>query len=75
MLDGCKTDETPRPFFNEFLGPELDKHRKVLEILGSKVKVKETDNQLSGIGFSETQKNSVVVRVTGNFARTLKVLF
>jgi uncharacterized protein YfaP (DUF2135 family) len=75
MLDGCKSDETPRPFFNEFLGPELDKHRKVLEILGSKVKVKDSDNQLSGIGFSETQKNSVIVRVTGNFARTLKVLF
>jgi hypothetical protein len=75
MLDGCVSDETPRPFFNEFLGPELDKHRKVLEILGSKVKVKESTNQLSGLGFSETQKNSMIVRVTGKFARTLKVLF
>jgi hypothetical protein len=75
MLDGCVSDETPRPFFNEFLGPELDKHRKVLEILGSKVKVKESTNQLSGLGFSETQKNSMIVRVTGKFARTLKVMF
>ena len=75
MLDGCVSDEAPRPFFNEFLGSELDKHRKVLEILGTKVKVKDSKSQLSGLGFSETQKNSMIVRVTGNFARTLKVLF
>lgn len=75
MLEGCKSDESPRPFFNEFLSPDLDKHRKVLEIIGSKVKVSETPSQLSGLGFSETQKNSMIVRVTGNFARTIKVLF
>ena len=75
MLDGCVSDEAPWPFFNEFLSQDLDKHRKVLEILGAKVKVKDSKNQLSGLGFSETQKNSMIVRVTGNFARTLKVLF
>ena len=75
MLDGCVSDEALRPFFNEFLSQDLDKHRKVLEILGAKVKVKDSKNQLSGLGFSETQKNSMIVRVTGNFARTLKVLF
>lgn len=75
MLEGCISDEAPRPFFNEFLKPELDAHRKVFEILGSKVKVEPTDNQLSGLGFSETQRASLIVRVTSKFARTLKINF
>lgn len=75
VLEGCKSDETPRPFFNEFLKPELDTHRKVFEILGSKVKIEDTSNQLSGIGFSETKRASMVVKVTGKFTRTLKVNF
>lgn len=75
MLEGCVSDENPRPFFNEFLNQDLDKHRKVLEILGSKVKVKESKDQLSGLGFSETQKNSIIVRVDGKFQRVLKVNF
>lgn len=75
-LEDCQVDEEPRPFFNEFLKPELDKDRKVFEILASKLKVgKGTGNQLSGVGFSETQRNHVFVRVEGSFKRTLKVNF
>lgn len=73
MLENCISDESPRPFFNEFLKPEMDQHRKVFEILGSKVKIEPIDNQLSGLGFSDTQKASVYVKVMGKFARTLKV--
>jgi hypothetical protein len=73
MLEGCVSNEAPRPFFNEFLKPELEEHRKVFEILGSKVKVEETPNQLSGLGFSETLRAGLVVKVTGQFTRTLKV--
>lgn len=75
LLDGCISDESPRPFFNEFLKQEFDENRKVFEILGSKVKVEPTDNQLSGLGFSETQKNHLFVRVGGSFKRVLKVNF
>lgn len=75
MLDGCTNDGTARGFFNEFLTPELDKHRKVLEMVGSKVKPAPANEQLSGLGFSSTQKNSLVVRVKGSFTRTLKVTF
>jgi hypothetical protein len=74
-LEGCLSDESPRPFFNEYLKPELDANRKVLEILGSKVKVEDTNNQISGLGFSETNRNHAIVKVTGNFTRTLKVIF
>ena len=73
FLEGCVSDETPRPFFNEFLKQELDENRKVFEILGSKVRVQETPNQLSGLGFSTTQKAHVYVKVAGKFDRVLKV--
>lgn len=75
MLEGCRSDEAPRPFFNEFLKPELEPHRKVFEILGAKVKIEDTDNQLSGIGFSDTKRNHLIAKVTGNFTRTVKINF
>jgi hypothetical protein len=75
FLENCISDENPRPFFNEFLKEELNKERKVFEVLGGKLKVDSTPNQLSGLGFSETQKNHLIVRVEGNFKRNLKITF
>lgn len=75
ILEGCTSDENPRPFLNEFLKPELDTHRKVLEVVGSKLKIEPTNHQLSGIGFSETVKNHLIVKVEGKFTRTLRVNF
>jgi hypothetical protein len=65
ILDGAKIDNTLRPFFNEYLKPSLQEHRKVFEILGSKLMVGVSENQLSGVGYSLTQKNQVIVRVNG----------
>lgn len=73
MLEDCISDEAPRPFFNEFLKPEMDENRKVLEILGSKIKIEDSNNQLSGLGFSDTKRSDIIVKVTGKFTRTLKV--
>ena len=75
MLNGCANDGTARGFFNEFLKSDLDVHRKVFEIVGSKMKTDEAANQLSGVGFSSTQRNSVLCRVTGNFTRVIKIVF
>ena len=75
MLENCKNESKIRGFYNEFLSAELDKHRKVLEIVGSKMRTEESDRQLSGIGFSTTQRNHLLVKVQGKFTRTLKVLF
>lgn len=77
MLNGCKNDESARGFYNEFLNEELTAHRKVLEVVGSKVKpvkMKPSESELSGLGFSSTQRNQVVCRVKGSFNRTLKIL-
>jgi hypothetical protein len=73
MLDGCKNDGTARGFFNEFLRSDLDKHRKVVEIVGSKMRTEETDRQLSGLGFSSTKRAYVLARVTSTFTRVVKI--
>jgi hypothetical protein len=75
LLDGCVSDETARPFFNEFLKPEFDENRKVFEIMGGKMKIEDNPYQLSGVGFSETQRNHLIVKVDGSFKRTLKINF
>lgn len=74
-LEGCQNDEQVRPFFNEFLKQELNDHRKVFEIMAGKLKVPTTTNQLSGVGFSETQENEINVRLTGSFKRNIKIKF
>lgn len=75
MLEGCKADEQVRPFYNEFLKPELEKDRKVFEVLGGKATVDIPEVELSGLGFSETMRNHMYVEVEGAFKRTLKINF
>lgn len=75
MLKGCQNPESPNGFFNEYLKNELLAHKRVFEALGSKMRVEPSDEQLSGVGFSSTQRNSLVVRVTGHVSRIVKVVF
>lgn len=66
MLEGCKSDETVKPFFNEFLRNDMLIHKKSFEMLSSKIKVEEVENELSGIGFSDTIRKTIIVRCTSN---------
>lgn len=75
MLEGCINPDDTRGFYNEYLRDELHEHRKVFEVLGSKLKAEHSADQLSGLGFSSTQRNELVVKVTGSFNRTLKIKF
>ena len=75
MMDGCVNDGRARSFFNEFLKEELTPHRKVIEIVGSKMRAEQTAQQLSGIGFSSTQRNELVCRIGGAFSRVVRLLF
>lgn len=75
MLEDAKQPGATRGFYNEYLRNELNEHRKVFEHLAGKMKVPASDEQLSGLGFSDTQRNELTVKVTGAFTRTLKVIF
>ena len=75
VLEDCNSGEAGRGFYNEFLSDELQEHRKVFEVLGSKLKAPECENALAGVGFSTTQTNEALFKVSGKTNRVLKVLF
>jgi hypothetical protein len=75
FLEDCKTDEKTRGFYNEFLRQDLDKDRKVFELLASKVVVEGAENELSGLGFSDTSRNHIYAKVKGTFERVIKIKF
>ena len=76
VLEGCASDEPARGIYNEYLIPALDKHRKVFEVLASKTLCPVVPEQLSGLGFSETKRDTLTVQVTlGNQRKTYAINF
>lgn len=75
ILDNCINEDSTRGFFNEQLRHDLTEHRKVFEMLGSKMRVEPRGDQLAGLGFSSTRKDSVLCRVSGKFNRVIKINF
>ena len=79
MLKGCVNPETPNGFYNEFLQDELYRNNKrAFEVLGSKLCVPVSDNQLSGIGFSSSRKyDDLIVQLIdqNNKKQVVKIKF
>ena len=72
-LDNCVNDVPTRGFFNNFLRPEIAKHKNAFEALGKSLDVEKVDrNQLSGISLG-TVGDSLVMRVNGG--KLYKVMF
>ena len=74
-LNECNNPEEARGLYTEFLSGTLTEHRKVFEMLGSKLKCAHSNTQLSGLGFSSTQRNELIVRVKGSVNKILKIKF
>lgn len=66
MLANCGNPETTRGIYNEFLSSRLEAHRKVFEVLGNKSKCPVDPNQLSGLGFSSTRNDTLMVQTVAN---------
>lgn len=65
ILKCCLNPNPARGIYNEFLRGDLHQHRKVFEALAARTKCEPTPDQLSGLGFSTTQRASVVAVVQG----------
>lgn len=72
IIDGCRNPDPVRGIYNEFLRSDLDAHRKVFEVLGSKTKIAPADDQLSGVGFTSARGHTVTA-IADN--RTYEIVF
>jgi hypothetical protein len=76
MLDKAVNPDNPRCTFNEFLRSDLHQHRKAFDAVGKFLKVESTENQLSGLGFSLTQRNHLICKVViDNSVKFVKINF
>jgi hypothetical protein len=63
-VEGAVNDGVINPFFNEQLNPDLTgQHKRVFELLASKLPVALTDPQVSGIGISSTIHTDFIIKV------------
>lgn len=75
ILDDMENKEPVRGIFNEFLCDELKPHRKTMQHLGHALRSQPSPDQLSGLGFSSTKRETLNVRVRGEINRSYNIKF
>jgi len=75
FIGDCKNESAPRGFYNEHLNTKLMEHKRVFEAMGSKMRVAPSEDQLSGVGFSSTERASIIAKVEGKISRVIKINF
>lgn len=75
MVKGALSPNPIKSYHAADLTPELYKHRAVLQMLGMELAVESTKDQLCGVGFNATIRDEVVLKLSGNFNRVVKVKF
>lgn len=75
VINDAKNPDPARGLFNEMLSNEVYTHKKVFEVLGQKLTVPYSDQQLSGLGFTFTQRSEVILKLHSKFDRLIKVQF
>lgn len=72
-LKGCVNPERPSGFFLEYLRGDLHDVRRALQTLVNKMRVEPSEEQVSGIGFSESMQDNFIAKVYGQTVRIVKV--
>lgn len=74
-IENCKTENTLKSFHTSQLNQELTKHKKTMDVIGDIKQIEPSENQLAGLGFNSTANETVKLRVTSSFTRTIEVEF
>lgn len=76
ILDGCTNPDRPSGIFNEFLVHELDENRRVMAALSDQLRVPESSEQLSGLGFAMDKRDELFVRYeSADGSKLIKITF
>ena len=65
FVEGLHNPDSCRSLYNEYLKPELLQHKRVFEMLGSKLRVEPEPNQMAGLGFTIDEQHKLQVRLDG----------
>ncbi len=75
-LQGCKSDIPLRSFHCENLSHELAPHRKVAEVLSASLQIEPAEQQLAGLFFNATVRDSLIVKVSkDDTSRIYEIMF
>ena len=75
IINECKNPDSVRGFYNEYLSSEFQPHSKSFELLGAKMAVPYSENQMSGIGLSSSKESTITVKTTGVGSQIFNVKF